>query len=266
MLVEQLAHLGIGGITAIDYDRVEAHNLSRIVGATTFDARRNRKKVEVAKRLVRRIDRMVEFEAIDGDIADAAIAARVATCDFIFLATDTATSRLVANAISQAYLIPMVQIGAKVDLKPDKLISSIYVAVRPVFPRHGCLACAGMIDPMALQREAATQEEREAQNYLNLPEVIDPSVITLNGIGASAAVNLMLMTAVGLAQDELLDHRLFDAQTGEWLSLRSQHDPACLWCGDNDGSRYARGDRSSLPVRLGKQESWWRRVRDKLRS
>ena len=245
---EQLAHLGIGRIIAIDFDKIETHNLSRIVGARLRDARWRRKKVTIARRLAHQIDRSVEFEAIDGDIGDTAVVTRLTDCDFIFLCTDTMTSRLVANAVAQAHLIPMVQIGAKID-QPSARIESIYVAVRPSFPRRGCLACAGMIDPVAVQREAATEEERAAQNYLDLPEVIDPSVITLNAVAASAATNLMLMSAVGMAEPEQLAHRLFDAQTGRWLELQERRDPSCLWCGSGARSRFGRGDAAHLPVR-----------------
>ena len=249
MIVEQLAHLGVGRILAIDFDVVKTHNLSRIVGATDRDVQRTRKKVDVAWALVARIDPTIELEPIDGDIADAAIAERLLDCDFIFLATDTITSRLVVNAIVQSHFIPMVQIGAKVDLRPDKAIESVYVAIRPVFPGRGCLYCAGLISPEALQREAASDEERSAQNYLGLPEIIDPSVITLNGVAASAATNVMLMSAVGLADETLLSHRLFDARTGSWLELQNQRQPDCLWCGAGSRSRFGRGDDADLPVR-----------------
>jgi len=251
---EQLCHLGVGRIIGVDFDRVEHHNLSRIVGAVPRDARRRRKKVKVAARLARRIDPSIGFEAIDGDIADPEIAELVSGSDFIFLCTDTISSRLVANAIAQAYLIPMVQIGAKVD-RPNDRISSVYVAVRPSFPRHGCLDCAGMIDQVALQKEAATEEERVAQNYLNLPDVVDPSVVTLNGVAASAATNLMLMYAVGMGQPGHLAHRLFDARSGCWLALEPRHDSACLWCGPESTSRFARGDAAHLPVRIGGHRS-----------
>jgi hypothetical protein len=246
---QHLAHLGVGTILGVDFDRVERHNLSRIVGAVPRDAKRRTKKVEVAKRLAARVDRSINFEAIDGDLVDTAIAARVAECDFIFLCTDTMTSRLIANSIAQAHLIPMVQIGAKIDQLKGR-ISSIYVAVRPSFPRHGCLACAGMIDHVALQREGATDAEKAAQNYLNLPDVIDPSVITLNGVAASASTNLMLMAITGLAQPGNYAHRLLDARSGFWLTLEEQRDPECLWCGESDRSRFARGDSARLPVRL----------------
>jgi molybdopterin/thiamine biosynthesis adenylyltransferase len=261
---EHLAHLGVGTILGVDFDRIETHNLSRIVGAVPRDAQRRLEKVEVARRLTTRIDPSVNFVAIDGNITDSRVAARVAEVDFIFLCTDTIASRLVANSIAQAHLIPMVQIGAKID-RPNGRISSIYVAVRPTFPRHGCLACAGMIDPVSLRLEGATGEERAAQNYLNLPEVIDPSVITLNSIAASAATNLMLMSVTGLAQSGNGAHRLFDARSGSWLSLEPQRDSACLWCGENGRSRFARGDEARLPVQpsseIARPSSFLRRWR-----
>jgi molybdopterin/thiamine biosynthesis adenylyltransferase len=251
MVLEQLAHLGIGQLLAVDYDVVKTHNLSRVMGATHADAASRRKKVDVAGELVQRIDPSIRFRKIDGDLSDTHVAHEVSAADFIFLCTDTITSRFVANAIVHSHFIPMIQIGAKVDLRKGGAIESIYVAVRPVFPGYGCLVCAGLIDPVALQREAATEEERRAQNYLGLPEVVDPSVVTLNGVAASVATNLMLMSIVGLATDDYLDHRLFDAQRGSWLSLKVKSSPDCRWCGGGDRSTFGRGSTATLPVRLG---------------
>jgi molybdopterin/thiamine biosynthesis adenylyltransferase len=251
LICEQLAHLGVGSITAIDFDVVKEHNLSRIVGAELRDARESTKKVDVARRLATRIDPGVEFKAVDGDISERETAMLLTQTDFIFLATDSITSRHVANAISQAYFIPMVQIGAKVDLRRGGAIESVYVAVRPVFPGRGCLECAGLISPEALQREAASEEERQAQNYLDLPEVIDPSVISLNAVGAAAATNVMLMSVVGLARRELLGHQLFDARYGSWLPLEDpDRDPECPWCGSGALSQFGLGAAADLPVRL----------------
>jgi hypothetical protein len=252
MICEQLAHLGVGAITGVDFDIVEEHNLSRIVGAVEGDARKTSKKVHVARRLARTIDPTIEFDAIDGDIADWEVAERLTECDFIFLATDSITSRHVANSVVHAYFIPMVQIGAKIDLRPGGELESVYVAVRPVLPRRGCLNCAGLVDPQALQREGASNEERRAQNYLDLPQTIDPSVITLNGIGASAATNTMLMSVVGLAAQALLAHRLFDGRHGDWLALKDQRRDSCPWCGLGERSRFGRGDRAELPVKAAR--------------
>jgi len=250
LLVEQLAHLGVGEIIAVDFDTVAEHNLSRIVGATARDARRHTKKVQVSRRLVRRIDPSVRFTTVDGDVVDADVAAQLTDVDWILLASDTHSSRLVVNAIAQAYLIPTVQIGAKVDGRADGTIEQIYCAVRPVLAPEGCLYCAGVIDQQALQRETATEEERVAQDYLGGDSgVVDPSVITLNAVGAAGAMNVLLLSAVGLGQSGLGAHQLHTPADGAWLKLQVERDPACLWCSAASHSRFARGDDASLPVR-----------------
>ncbi len=249
ILIEQLAHLGLGTITAIDFDVVKRHNLSRIMGATDADAQGTVKKVAVAQRLVHAINPDIDFRAVDGDIADKDTAALLTLADYMLLATDTATARLVANAVSQAFLIPLIQIGAKVETRENGEIEQIYTAVRPVLPRRGCLACARLIDPIALQREAATPEERANQNYLNEPDVIDPSVTTLNAAAAAAALNVMLMSVIGQATDELASHRITLMREGTVLTLADERDPACRWCGESANSRYARADLSLLPLR-----------------
>jgi hypothetical protein len=249
ILIEQLSHLGVGSITAVDYDVVKEHNLSRIMGAGTEDAEVARRKVEVAERNVALIDPTLRFQGIDGDIADRAVAERLLDCDYLFLATDTHTARLVANAIAQAFLIPLVQIGAKVDSRDDGTIEQIYTAVRPVLPRRGCLWCAGLIDAAQLQREAATDEERDNQNYLGAPDVIDPSVTTLNAAAAAGALNVFLMGIVGLAEDELAEHRVTLTQDARVISTKVSHKRECRWCGEGDISRFARADLDLLPLR-----------------
>jgi len=249
ILIEQLAHLGVGEISAIDYDVVKRHNLSRIIGATEADARSAIKKVDVAARVVARIDPSTAFHAIDGDIADIEVAERLLDADYLLLATDTATARLVANAVSQTFLIPLVQIGAKVDTRDDGTIEQVYTAVRPVLPRRGCLSCAGLIDPIALQREAASPQERADQNYLGDADIIDPAVTTLNVAAAAGALNVLLMSVIGQADSSLADHRITLTREGASLVTQVANDPTCRWCGETSASRYARADVRLLPCR-----------------
>ena len=203
--------------------------------------------------------------AVDGDIADVDTARRLLECDFIFLATDTVTSRLVFNAIVHRYLIPGIQIGAKVELGVDGEILEVYVAVRPVFPDAGCLYCQGLIDPVRLQQEARTPEEARAQNYLNAPEVVDPSVITLNGIAASHAVNTMLFSATGLLTAEL-QQQLFFMLDGAVRTVEARKDPDCAFCGRHEDSCFAQGgDPAELPVRRATPRRPAGRIRTALR-
>lgn len=256
ILIEQLAHLGVGTITAIDFDVIKRHNLSRVMGATEDDARSGVMKVEVARRVAAAADPSIDFRPIDGDIADLVTAELLLDTDYILLATDTATARLVANAVAQSFLIPLIQIGAKVETRPVGEIEQIYTAVRPVLPRRGCLACAGLIDPIALQRETATPEERANQNYLGDPEVIDPSVTTLNAAAAAGALNILLMSVIGQASAELTAHRITLIRDGTVLALEDEHDPTCRWSGEEPTSRYARADPALLPCRVPSATGW----------
>ena len=248
ILVQQLAHLGVGRLTVVDFDVVKDVNLSRIVGATSEDV--GSPKIGVLRRLTRAAAPGCVFTGVDGDIADADVAERLLACDFLFLATDTISSRLVFNAIVHRYLIPGVQIGAKVDLEADGSVGRVYVAVRPVIPTRGCLQCNSLVDPLRLQFENQSREERAAQNYLDEPEIIDPSVITLNGIGASHASTVMLFAVTGLADRSLMSHRLFFATDGEVFSVLPKKLADCVFCGSGPESMYARGGPvTNLPVR-----------------
>jgi hypothetical protein len=250
IIVEQLAHLGVGELVLVDHDIVKDINLNRIVGSRVDDAELGTPKVDVATRLVREISTDTNLVAVRGDIADPAVAEQLRDLDFAFLATDTITSRLVFNTLLHRYLIPGVQIGAKVELLPAKE-PEVYVAVRPVLPDSGCLQCNGLISAERLQEEARTDEERVAQNYLNLPEVVDPAVISLNGIAASSAVTTMLFWATGLAKPPVADHRIFFPRAGEVNAVEDRKEEDCLVCGRGNASHYAAGDPvSALPVRL----------------
>ena len=262
ILVEQLAHLGVGEISIVDYDHIEEHNLSRIVGATRQDAYRQRLKADVAARHAARIDPRIVTHAIDGDLAESWVAERLTSCDFLFLATDTTTSRLVFNAMVHRYLMPGIQIGAKVELDSDQRVSDVYVAVRPVYPDTGCLYCQGLIDPVRLQQEARTDEEARAQNYIGgSVEVIDPSVISLNGIAASHAVNMMLFSATGLLSTDP-GQQLFFLRDGTSLNVAARSVPDCPFCSRQPTSTYAAGGPiSGLPVRAsqsGRPRFRWR--------
>jgi hypothetical protein len=68
---------------------------------------------------------------------------------------------------------------------------------------------------------------RHSVNYLGLPDIVDPSVISLNGISASMAVTTFFLWATGQSRAETLDHRLFSPLSGDALSVKV---PRCEHC------------------------------------
>ncbi len=102
---------------------------------------------------------------------------------------------------------------------------------------------------MRLQEEARTPDEARAQNYVDAPDVVDPSVITLNAIGASHAVNTMLLSVTGLLTSPP-GQQLFFVREGNVMSVTARRDPDCPFCGRGPQSVYGRGGPvEALPVR-----------------
>ncbi len=128
LVSEWLARLGIGHIVAVDFDRVEPSNLPRVVGATHYDAatfltlskwkwlrllgkRAARHKVHVARRVARKANPLIRYDAVVGNVLDEPTAKLLTDVDYLFLASDTIQSRRIFNSIVHQYLIPGAQIG-----------------------------------------------------------------------------------------------------------------------------------------------------------
>jgi hypothetical protein len=266
LIVQMFAHLGIGELCVIDFDRVTTSNLSRIVGATRTDAFLRRRKVAIAKRQVRRIDRRTIITVIPADATDAEVARTLAEFDAVFVATDTALSRHAANAIAYQYMVPIFVVGAKVQADPAGAVATIHTIVRIAMPGIPCLHCQGAIPPDRLHTEQLTPTERQAQNYLGGAEdVPDPSVISLNGIPAAAAVTDFLLMITGLLPADT------DLSPAVWYPLErraalrpTQPRPVCGWCDpDSPDSALGRGDTWPLPLpRRGSPEPRRNALRD----
>jgi hypothetical protein len=247
LVCEYLARLGVGEILAVDPDHLETTNLSRVVGATRADAEYGRPKVEIAARHSAEASD-TKILPIAADVAMESVAHRLRDCDYLFLAADSMRARLVFNALIHQYLVPGVQLGAKVRTAPDGTLLDVMSAVRPVRPGEGCLWCNQLIDPHQLAIEAKSDAERQAQAY-GVAEP-NPSVITLNGVAAAHAVNDFLFHFLDLTQAIApLSYRHFHFLDGTVKQVLPRKDEGCHECGR--AGRLGRGDAGSLPCTEG---------------
>jgi molybdopterin/thiamine biosynthesis adenylyltransferase len=271
LLVQSLAHLGVGHIILIDFDRVDITNLSRIVGATLRDAQRRRLKVDVLRRFVRSIDRDIDVTAIAGDITYTADARALLAADYVFSATDTQFARFAVNAVCHQYLIPGAQVGAKVLTDSDGSVQLAYAMHRPIDLGGACLECGGAIDPDALRREQLDDVERRAQQYVDTPgesDIVDPSVITLNSAAAAMAMLDFQFSATAMFPLRTrLGQRVYHAPERALRDRQSAAEPGCRWCDRHaTGGAFARGDDHQLPLRPGSPpRPNSRRLADRLR-
>lgn len=256
LLVQSLAHLGVGHIIIIDFDRIDDTNLSRIVGATPRDARRRRLKVDVLRRLVRSIDPGIKVTAIAGDVTYADDAAVLLGCDYVFSATDTQFARFAVNGICHQYLIPGAQVGAKVVTDDDGAVQLAYAMHRPIDLGGACLECGGGIDRDALRREQLDDGERRAQDYVGAHDggdIVDPSVITLNSAAVAMAMLDFQFAATGMFPVRMrLGQRVYHAPERALRVRDVRPRPGCRWCDRHaSGGAFARGDDHPLPLRPG---------------
>jgi hypothetical protein len=268
LLVEYLSRLGVGTLKIVDNDRISPSNLSRVTGATQWDTRfaasfafvpliqrlacrYSSRKIDVARRIALRANPTARIERIFGDFGDDRIARKFLDCDFLFLAADTMRARLIFNAIVQQFYIPGIQIGSKIvaDRRASTLEDAFSV-VRWVVPRTNCLWCAGMISPHRLALEAKSEAEKLDQAYG--VEEPNPSVITMNAVGAAQAANDFLMSFLGLHTPEVtVVPRRFKHLHRRVVEEFYPADQNCSECGENARSRLGRGIAVALPTAVG---------------
>ena len=101
-----------------------------------------------------------------------------------------------------------------------------------------------LIDQNILAKEAKTDQERKAQAYG--VEEPNPSVISLNAISASHAVNDFLLDYLALRPERPLYYEHFHMLTGRQSLVAPRQDKECPEC-SLIGLRYGRGDLIPLP-------------------
>jgi molybdopterin/thiamine biosynthesis adenylyltransferase len=267
LLAEYLGRLGVGEFVLADPDRTEITNLPRLTAALRLDAmtwlagegipawlrrlgrRLARPKVALARRNILRANPHARVEAIFGNVLEAEIAAKFVDCDYLFLAADTMRARLLFNAIVHQYLIPGVQVGAKVHVDADTgKVLDAYSVIRPVSSETGCLLCSNLINGAKLQEESISESDRKRQHYIDEPEVVAPSVMTLNATAASQAGDDFLFYMTGLRDPAATAaYMRFQPMSRSVCFDEPRKSSACPECGTGSKSRLARGDARRLP-------------------
>jgi len=201
---EQLARLGFGRVSVIDFDRLEWKNLNRILNSKRVDADANRLKVDVFAEAVAayRGEGVAIPVAASITTRDAVLAA--AQSDVVFCCVDTLEARQIADLIGAAFLLPLFDVGVVIPVRKKGeafAIADVCGRIDYIQPGGSTLQDRGVYTPESLRGEYlrkvapdAHQQELDAGYLKGLVEEA-PAVITLNMRAASACVNEFISRA-----------------------------------------------------------------------
>jgi hypothetical protein len=176
-LVQQFAHLGLGGYVMADDDIIEDTNTNRLVGGTLADVAAARSKLDIAVRTVRALIPDARIVPVLGKWQDAIEALK--DCDIIIGALDSYVQRDQLERFCRRHLIPYVDIG--MDVHPQDT-GGHFIGGQVILSSPGgpCLHCCGFITDEKLKREAEKYGSAGSR----------PQVVWPNGVLASTAVGL----------------------------------------------------------------------------
>ena len=143
VIAEALARMGMERLTIIDPDRIEAHNLDRLLYASEDDV--GSLKVDLVAQHASRSATAARFEILTcaSPIQDNRAFAAALDCDILFSAVDRPLPKDLLNHIAFAHCIPVISGGVFIDNKPDGGLGQAAWGVTTIGPMFRCLRCDG---------------------------------------------------------------------------------------------------------------------------
>jgi len=140
MVSENLARIGIGGIVLIDYDKIEKHNLDRLLYATRKDV--GKFKAEFFKKKIKKhsVNQDINVEAIIQPIQSKSAFNTALDCDIIFSCVDKPLARDILNHIAYAHLIPVIDGGVAVNKRGNSFTDARWSS-NIITYGHKCMLC-----------------------------------------------------------------------------------------------------------------------------
>ena len=268
IVAEAMARIGVSQITLIDPDRVEEHNLDRLLYGTMRDI--GKLKVDLAAQSMRRhsTSKRIEITTFPLSVHNRAAYGAALDCDIIFSCVDRPIPRDVLNYIAQAHLIPVIDGGVDVetDRRTDRFFSAHWRA-HIVTPYHQCLRCNGQYSSSSVVMEL--DGSLDDPSYVkNLPSEVrggNQNVFPFSQSVAGMEVNLMLRYLLANTWWPLVKQQEYQFVTGETRVINRGCDANCSFRprraqGDSEKPFYLTGESGELQESTS-QTIWQQMIR-----
>jgi molybdopterin/thiamine biosynthesis adenylyltransferase len=234
-VVQQLGYLGVRDFILVDPDVVDRSNLNRLVGASLKDI--GKPKAYVAERMLRQVAGAGDLRvtSLERSAMDPRSFEPLSSSDLIFGCVDNDGARLVLNEISRALVLPYIDISCGVEAK-DGVFEEAGGRIAVAIPDGPCLDCMTEIDRAEANYFLASPEKRQQDQelgYVGGWDLKAPSVISFNGVLASAAVSEFLLFTTGLRATAPLTYyyvRTREADSQRMVPRIVKKNPECYSC------------------------------------
>ena len=240
LVAEAIARMGVGRVTLIDPDRIEEHNLDRLLYGTVRDI--GRLKVDVAAEAMRRngTANNIDITPLSLSVHQRSAYEYALDCDIIFSCVDRPVARDVLNFVSQAHMIPVVDGGVAVefDTANERLFSTHWRAHIGT-PSHQCLRCRGQYNSslVVMELDGSLDDPSYIRNLPPSERPANQNVFAFSQGVASMEVNLMLRYLLAADWWPVVQQQEYQFITGTMGATSGECDPYCSFI-----PRRARGD------------------------
>jgi hypothetical protein len=246
-VVQQLALLGAGNLALIDSEELDTTNRNRYVGAWHDDPIPGSRKVDLAQRLVNRIDPDISVETLNDSFVSDKGFGLITNADCVFGCLDSEGARLVLNELCAAYARPLVDLAS--DIIPGGA-PNYGGRICFAWDGSGCIVCWGLLDIEEAQSDLAGPNERRDRDaiYGIQRQALGrsgPSVVSINGVVASLGVTEFMVATTGVRAPKRLI--TYYGHMGRLTAPLEEPAPDCYYCkgirgqaGAADVERYIR--------------------------
>ena len=245
IVAESMARIGVSNVTLIDADRVERHNLDRLLYGTEDTVGMH--KVILAQIRMRQnatADK-IQVRAIPQPIQNEKAYKAALDCDVIFSCVDRPIPRDVLNFIANAHLIPVIDGGIAIETNAEGSLSSAHWRSHIITPYHQCLRCNGQYNTgmVSVERDGSLDDPSYISNLPADVRIANQNVFPFSIATAGMMVNMMLRHLIALEWWPTVHQQDYQFMIGETRIINEQCYPHCEFL-----IRKARGDAEQPPT------------------
>ena len=194
IVAEAMARIGVGEITLIDPDRVEEHNLDRLLYSTVKDI--GKLKVDLVSKNIKHhsTSNRLKITTLPHSIHDWSAYRVALDCDIIFSCVDRPVARDVLNYIAKAHVIPVIDGGIEVERDKDGTFHSAHWRAHIITPYHQCLRCNEQYNTsmVVMELDGSLDNPSYIKNLSPEEDNVNQNVFPFSLSVSSMEVNLML--------------------------------------------------------------------------